>query len=460
MALDRQNGGAVADPLTAVCPQEANVVHRIFWSILPCCLLACGAGQSSADLARSADSAVGGDLQEVQSGPSDSVPFEGHGIGDALGEMVVEDARIAEPGDGVNQDLLADVAPSELVEDSGPETVDLVPELPPVCALGDGCDDGDPCTIDDQCDGQGGCAGSPMDCDDGNPCTDGDSCKDGECVAGPDICQCYTDDDCLVLEDDDLCNGTLFCQVDHFPYLCEVDPQTLPNCEANQPQQCALWGCLPGSGECVLIAAKEGQSCDDGDPCTTADTCVGVACVGAPLPGICTANEPFCQGSDVCLCDACGAQCAEVLEVCQSPAWECKAGECVPCQPQCQGLQCGDDGCGGSCGTCPGTSSCDVASGLCLCDCPATDAPVCDPLAGNTYGNACKAACAGVLETVPGICGSTCYTSEGAIPAKVGDAVAPFFCKDLNMNSPGLGAAVSDATLKEMIWIAYFGACT
>ncbi len=436
------------------------MLHRLFWFMLPCYLLACSAGQSTADLVGTTDSLAGSELQEVQPTASDDVTPKDHRVPDIQEEMVAEDSLVEEPNDLVTQDIHPDLSQPELVGDLGPEIVDLVPDLPPVCANGDGCDDGDPCTVDEQCDGLGGCAGLPMDCEDGDPCTDGDSCNDGECVPGPDLCQCQTDEDCLALEDDDLCNGTLFCQLDSFPYMCEVDPQTLPNCEANPPQQCALWGCFPESGECVLIAAKEGQDCDDGDPCTIMDTCVGVVCEGSQLPGICVAHEPFCQGDDVCLCDACGAQCIEVLEVCQSPAFECQAGECVPCQPECAGKQCGDDGCGGSCGMCPGTSSCEVPTGICLCECPATEEPVCDPLAGNTYGNACKAACAGVLETVPGICGSTCYTADDAVPAKVGDLVAPFFCKDLNMNSPGLGAAVSDATLKEMIWIAYFGACT
>ena len=34
-------------------------------------------------------------------------------------------------------------------------------------------------------------------------------------------------------------------------------------------------------------------------------------------------------------------------------AWGCASGACKPCQPSCNGVLCGDDGCGGSCGHCP-----------------------------------------------------------------------------------------------------------
>jgi hypothetical protein len=36
----------------------------------------------------------------------------------------------------------------------------------------------------------------------------------------------------------------------------------------------------------------------------------------------------------------------------------CSAGRCVACTPNCSGAACGDDGCGGSCGTCGGTTVC------------------------------------------------------------------------------------------------------
>ncbi|MGC4119476.1 MAG: hypothetical protein QM765_33890 [Myxococcales bacterium] len=47
----------------------------------------------------------------------------------------------------------------------------------------------------------------------------------------------------------------------------------------------------------------------------------------------------------------------------------CDEGNCTlpACKPQCDGKQCGPDGCEGSCGECPSDAVCDVASGQCLC---------------------------------------------------------------------------------------------
>jgi len=100
------------------------------------------------------------------------------------------------------------------------------------------CDDGDVCTVTDHCD-DGTCKGSPINCNDSNPCTDdtcdgvegcvfesnlepcddgdpctiGDSCSQGTCSGVPVNCDCTSDEDCLQYEDDDLCNGTLFCDL-------------------------------------------------------------------------------------------------------------------------------------------------------------------------------------------------------------------------------------------------------
>ena len=44
---------------------------------------------------------------------------------------------------------------------------------------------------------------------------------------------------------------------------------------------------------------------------------------------------------------------------------ECQNGACL-CAPDCTNKHCGDDGCGGSCGTCPTGETC-AANGQCLC---------------------------------------------------------------------------------------------
>ncbi|NOZ00869.1 MAG: hypothetical protein GXP54_03145, partial [Deltaproteobacteria bacterium] len=39
------------------------------------------------------------------------------------------------------------------------------------------------------------------------------------------------------------------------------------------------------------------------------------------------------------------------------------------CTPDCAGRECGNDGCGGKCGTCPGTSECIAFQCVCIPDC-------------------------------------------------------------------------------------------
>jgi hypothetical protein len=82
-------------------------------------------------------------------------------------------------------------------------------------------------------------------------------------------------------------------------------------------------------------------------------------------------------------CGACGVRC-EKCEVCSGGACVsngdpccgvkctgrsvCDGGVCVPppCSPRCQGKECGDDGCGGSCGSCPDGYLC-RGNGKCAC---------------------------------------------------------------------------------------------
>ena len=61
--------------------------------------------------------------------------------------------------------------------------------------------------------------------------------------------------------------------------------------------------------------------------------------------------------TDPAHCGACGTACAA--------GETCAAGVCTRrCVPNCNGIQCGDDGCGGSCGQCGGGERC--RDGRCL----------------------------------------------------------------------------------------------
>jgi len=172
-----------------------------------------------------------------------------------------------------------------------------------------GCDDKNPCTAD-SCNPLSGCqhAVNTAPCDDGNACTSGDVCSLGTCTAGaPANCDdnnLCTDDSC------DKATG------------CKHANNTLP--------------------------------CDDGDACTTADTCAAAKCTGGAAPN-CNDNNP-CT-SDTCdkkvgcvntiLADgtACGAAACSSLSFQPSPV--CKAAKCttLPAQNCDDGLECTTDSC-------------------------------------------------------------------------------------------------------------------
>jgi hypothetical protein len=96
-----------------------------------------------------------------------------------------------------------------------------------------------------------------------------------------------------------------------------------------------------------------GGACDGGD----VDSCANGAwdCSANQLTTECVgdAPDPACAGKE-CGDDGCGGMCG----TCSGQAI-CVAGLCQ-CQPICEGKQCGDDGCGGDCGACPLGEGCIV----------------------------------------------------------------------------------------------------
>lgn len=75
---------------------------------------------------------------------------------------------------------------------------------------------------------------------------------------------------------------------------------------------------------------------------------------------------PQCQGRE-CGDDGCGGSCG----TCPAAAPQCKEGICsVVCTPSCDGKECGDDGCGGVCGKCPAAAPY-CKSNMCAVECEA-----------------------------------------------------------------------------------------
>ena len=216
------------------------------------------------------------------------------------------------------------------------------------CLTNADCDDGNPCTQDVCLPATGRCQSTPVPdgqaCDDGNPCTTGNTCQNGSCGAPV------------------VCGGGTPCA----PNVC--DPAT--GACVSQPtgcddaNACTQDSCDAASGQCAFSPLPAGASCNDGDPCTTADACTLVP--GNPIP-VCQ-GAPKCADADACTADVCDA----ATGTCSHPPIQCDDGN--PCTID----MCGD-------GTCTSTpvigAACDTGNlcmtgGTCQTD-PFTGAPAC-----------------------------------------------------------------------------------
>ncbi len=233
------------------------------------------------------------------------------------------------------------------------------------------CDDGTVCTVGDSCN-QGQCIGESVDCDDGNQCTndkcdpvtgcestiqedectDGDACTDkdkcidGICVAG-DPLLCDDDEPCTK----DSCDTLTGCVYDIMDGDCDDGNActTDDSCKegaclgsvvtCNDGNVCTSDYCDPVEG-CVF--QPNALKCDDGDECTLGDQCCfeglgdcepGSCVAGAPDPLCCDADEE-CDDAELCTDDACDkGYCAFTDVDCNDgqkcTSDECKEGECI-----------------------------------------------------------------------------------------------------------------------------------
>jgi len=226
------------------------------------------------------------------------------------------------------------------------------------------CDDNNVCTTD-SCDAKSGCKNvnaEGLGCNvDDNPCTVGDACKEGKCVAGPPkacsndqpciegkcnlfkggVCE-YKDKNGQPCDDGNPCTAGEACIADTCASLKVTD------CDDKNP--CTIDTCDKKVG-CTHTPAAGG--CDDGDKCTTKDTCSNGKCDGAAIDA-----SKYCNDNNGCTADTC------------NPAVGCVN------KPN-QGAAC-DDGNACSVGDkCDVTGSCLPGNNTCACttdvDCVAMD---------------------------------------------------------------------------------------
>ena len=196
------------------------------------------------------------------------------------------------------------------------------------CASGAACDDGDPCTIDDACDASGACVGHAK-CDDHEACTT-DSCVEGTCTnallagfclggASADVCvatngvdpantcrKCVTSagaSDWQTLADTTTCNDGDLCTTHDTCQGGTCQGGAALECPSDTP--CVARTCQPALG---CVDSDTTASCDDGDPCTVGDGCVGGDCHAGATPADCDDDNPCtidsCQPNVGCVHDA------------------------------------------------------------------------------------------------------------------------------------------------------------
>ena len=297
------------------------------------------------------------------------------------------------------------------------------------------------CDAGQQCQGEGECSGVLGAC---QLCETGSDCQAGHWCASyqdsPDVPSFCMPKPC---DSDDDCPGELECYIypDGNDSTCWVSFQQnicLGN-EVWKEDTCGILykkakTCAPDelcvSGTCEPLATCGDGECNGSEDCDDCPADCG-ACIGQG--DCCEPHESKgCDNSAVqtCVCDKDPYCCqAEWDDVCVDEVDSEGCGQCEDCSPSCTGKECGDDGCGGTCGSCPYGEKCSAA-GDCVCSPKCTGKECGDDGCGGScgscpYGEKCSAGdcvcspkCTGKecgSDGCGGICGS-CPSSQDCGP--------------------------------------------
>ena len=180
-----------------------------------------------------------------------------------------------------------------------------------------------------------------------NQCCLNEICEDIDCgtmECGPDpVCgeSCGDCIGCQGFPDPDLCNPGGTCQQVCCPdcagKCCGDD-----GCAGLCPDNCPLTGQTCNTQSCMCEGVCQ-PFCQD-------KVCGPDLCGGQCPPGCGENSACNLLGQCECLYESCWGLCCDEGEVCDNH------GQC--CLPQCDGKECGTDGCGGNCGECDPTSEC------------------------------------------------------------------------------------------------------
>ena len=235
------------------------------------------------------------------------------------------------------------------------------------------------CERDSDCAEREICVGTTcqtVECVRHSDCADTQSCLDNECVT----LECQFDNDC---EPGERCEQGMC--------ILEVECQTDADCDVWE--RCEQNTCVLDS-ECIADAdCNPTEHCDNGD-CLPGKRCQSDADCQNPTPscdpqtGICVGCVPQCAGL-CCGGDGCGGVCTNR---CYLTGQQCDPQTCGcdgTCQPDCEGRECGSDGCDDTCDPGCGANETCGADGQCRCT-PQCTGRECGPDGcGGQCGNGC-----------------------------------------------------------------------
>ena len=241
----------------------------------------------------------------------------------------------------------------------------------PVAPPDTACNDNNPCTANDSC-LYGRCRGTEMTCNAGlkcvpasgicetctpdcsnktcgdngcggscGSCSNGDHCMNNTCVADAGLCP--SGQNCITFSPDGEA-GLYACAVNEGGTI-SLPPDTQA-CDNNNrcSQNLGCWALQDESTACLLKCG----ACPSGQTCTEFTSGARGCLVGSDAPANAQRNcrSTPCRGNSTCYCTKTSGTCTDADTICIT---NCSAEFCVP---KCDGKQCGDDGCGGSCGNC------------------------------------------------------------------------------------------------------------
>ncbi len=214
-------------------------------------------------------------------------------------------------------------------------------------------------------------------CDDGNPCSATPVCDNGVCKAETELCVCTKDEDCAPLQSKNLCAGKVFCKkgATAAENTCAINPATVVVCSGGDDTGCQRNQCDPKTGKCALVAKPDNVVlCDDGNPCTSGDSCVGGVCTAGTNVCECTTDTDCAAKDDgnacngTLFCDKTGA-----TNVCKTKpgsiptcnptaSGSCLVEKCIPATGKCEKISASvcDDG-----NPCT-TDTCDAGTDKCV----------------------------------------------------------------------------------------------